>query len=136
MQYACKLLTKMVVIYTIKYFNSSFNPYQPPIQMERTTQRKTTTKSIADWYMDMYFSNVHTKPSSSLLNIVLTSFLGSFNDTSRKTDVRGFRLWNVRAKQPNTQWLHLKKKFGCRSESLYGCLVFDGNERLVLGHLF
>ncbi len=37
---------------------------------------KSTTESIADWYMVMYFSNVHTKPSSSLLNIVFDFFFG------------------------------------------------------------
>lgn len=125
----------MLVIYKIKYFKSSFNPYQPPIQMERTTQWKSTTESIADWYMVMYFSNVHTKPSSSLLNIVLTSFLGSFNDASRKNRCEQFPIVERPSQTAKRSMAAFYILFGCRSESLFGCLTFNGNERLVLGLL-
>lgn len=112
--------------------------------MERTKQWKSTTESITGWYIvDIYcwyivlilfFSNVH-KPSSSLLNIVVTSFLGSFNDASRKNRCERFPVVERLSQTAKRSMAAFYILFGCRSESLFGCLTFNGNERLVLGHL-
>ncbi len=58
----------MLVIYKIKYLKSSLNPYEPPIQVERTKQWKSPTESIAGWYIVMYPSYLRQSISWTLTN--------------------------------------------------------------------